>query len=356
MTGMHGKIRVLIVEDSHVQRRLLEAVISADPRLEVAASVASGEAALEALDKVRPDVITMDIRLPGIDGLETTKRIMKRRPTPIVVVAAAAAADQGKISINALRAGALSVVEKPRGFGNVRFGELSGRLCRQITLMNGVKLVRQRRPDAPAIKPRPPIPVRTDRSRVDALGIVASTGGPNAIMEILCSLGPDYPAPVFVVQHITASFVDSFVGWLNDASPLPVVLAGHGGEPQPGFVYVAPGDGHLEIANARLAITRRPPVSSQRPSGTVLFESMARTYGANCIGVLLTGMGDDGADGLRAIFDAGGRTIAEDETTAVVYGMPGAAIARGAVGDSLPLPLIAPRLRLLAAERAKAAS
>jgi two-component system chemotaxis response regulator CheB len=282
---------------------------------------------------------------------------MKRRPTPIVVVAAAgAAADQGRGSIDALRAGALSVVEKPKGVTTAEFNDLASRLCRQIVLMSDVRLVRQRRSEpVPAPSPRATGP-SAPAPGVEALGIVASTGGPNAILEILAALGADFPAPIFIVQHITPTFLESFVSWLGESAPMPVVLARHGDDPAPAVAYVAPAEGHLEIVHGRVGISRKPPVSSQRPSGTVLFQSMAKVYGPNAIAVLLTGMGDDGAAGLRAIFDAGGRTIAEDATTAVVYGMPGAAMALGAVEDSLPLPLIAPRLRQLALQPARAAS
>ncbi|MGE0408416.1 MAG: chemotaxis-specific protein-glutamate methyltransferase CheB [Amphiplicatus sp.] len=351
-------IRVLIVEDSPTALRLLQAIIAADPRLDVAGAASSGEAALAMLDNVRPDVITMDIKLPGIDGLETTKRIMKRRPTPIIVVAAVASEAQARISMSALKAGALAIIEKPRGVASADFDEIALRLRRQITLMSDVKLVRQRRAAAPVSRPpgRPLAAPFSGCSAIKAVGIAASTGGPNAILEILRGIARDFPAPILVVQHITPSFVESFAGWLGAAAPAPVEIATHGAIPRPGRVYIAPGDGVLEYGGARLTVLQGEAAAAKGAPANALFRSLARNAGADCIAVLLTGMGDDGAQGMRAAFDAGAHTIAEDEATAVVYGMPAAAVACGAAREQLPLPQIAPRLNQIAAGRARVAS
>ncbi|MEX0644542.1 MAG: chemotaxis-specific protein-glutamate methyltransferase CheB [Parvularculaceae bacterium] len=358
MSAAGGKpIRVLIVEDSSTARRLLEGIINADPRLEVVGSAPSGEKALAMLDSARPEIITMDIRLPGIDGIETTKRIMNRRPTPIIIVASVESREQAKISIEALKAGALSVIEKPRGVASSDFSDLARRLRRQLVLMSDVKLVRHRRPTASFKPPRmTSAPIANSRTSLGAVGIVASTGGPNAFMEILRGLGSDYPAPILGVQHITPSFTEGFASWLGGATRLSVEIAAHGATPMPGRFYLAPGDTHLELVNGRLSLSRGPAVCSQRPSGNVLFRSLASSLGPDCVAVLLTGMGDDGAEGLRAAFDAGAHTIVEDESTAIVYGMPAAAIALGAATEALPLPQIAPRLRELALRGARAAS
>jgi two-component system, chemotaxis family, protein-glutamate methylesterase/glutaminase len=181
------------------------------------------------------------------------------------------------------------------------------------------------------------------------VGMVASTGGPNALAKVLGGLPPDFPLPILVVQHMTASFLEGFAAWLGTVSSLPVELARAGGTPEAGRVYVAPGDRHLCLRAGQLFLDAGTPVSAQRPSGTVLFQSMARSVGSAALGVLLTGMGEDGAEGLREIRRAGGYTIAEDESTAVVYGMPAAAAQLAAVSESLPLHAIAPRLLSLTA-------
>lgn len=350
-------IRVMIVEDSRVVRELLTHLVERDPRLTVAAAVASGEEALAMLDRVSPDIISMDIRLPGMNGLEATRLIMARKPTPIVVVSASSAADDLDISMNALRAGALSVVEKPAGTRHEDYELLAGRLCSQLTAMSQVRVVRQRIDRgvrfgaAIAAKPAESSAGRPLFSAASGpfqmLGIVASTGGPSALARLLGGLPPDFPLPIVMVQHITSGFLDGFVTWLDSLTPLHVQLARAGDVPRPGHVYLAPSDRHLGVDASRFRLDAGEPVSLQRPSGTILFASMARSLGPAALGVLLTGMGDDGADGLLQLRRAGGYTIAEDESTTVVYGMPAAACRLGAVCESLPLPEIAPRLRAL---------
>jgi two-component system, chemotaxis family, protein-glutamate methylesterase/glutaminase len=348
-----SKIRVMIVEDSLVVREFLQHLIGRDPRLEVVAAVESGEKALKILHKASPDVISMDIRLPGMNGFETTQRIMSERPTPIVVVSASIESEDLKISMNALRAGALSVVEKPVGETHKDYDVLSHRLCAQLALMSQVKVVRQRIARArtfmpPASRPaRPPRPSAPDQRTLVIVGIGTSTGGPNALQKLFSTLSPGFPLPILLVQHISPSFTDGFVSWLGSISPLPVSLAINGESPQPGHVYVPPAERHLRVKGGTLRLDDGPPVSGQRPSATVLFESLALEYGTRVLGVLLTGMGDDGAAGLKQLRDAGAYTIAEDETTAVVYGMPAVAVSLGAVCESLPLDAIGPRMQQL---------
>lgn len=347
------RLRVMIVDDSRVIREFLTQVIARDPRLQVVAAVESGEQAMRVLTHVAPDVISMDICLPGWNGFETTRRIMAERPTPIVVVAADAGPTEPKASLDALRAGALSVLEKPAGNSLGDYEAFAERLCTQLAIMSQVRVVTQRngfRPRAaPAAKPRTTSHQGNARptDKHELVGIVASTGGPNALVEVLNGLGPEFPLPVLIVQHMTQSFSSAFVEWLDDVCAAPVREAQQGMRPEAGHVYVAPADRHLVLRPSRLGLEDGPLVCMQRPSGTVLFQSLAATLRSQAIGVLLTGMGEDGAEGLLALREAGGHTIAEDESTAVVYGMPGAAVALGAVGESLPLPRIAPRLNEL---------
>lgn len=349
-----NRIRVMIVEDSRVVREFLVFLIERDPRLEVAAAVASAEEALDILERVSPDVISMDIRLPGMNGFEATQLIMTRKPTPIVVVSASVEADDLKISMNALRAGALSVVAKPVGTSHQDYEALAERLCTQLAIMSQVKVVRQRinrglhfgEGTSPAAASAPHVPTAASRpGPFRMVGLVASTGGPNALAKILGKLPATFPLPIVLVQHITACFLDGFAAWLDSISPLRVQLAQDGERAAPGKIYLPPADRHLKVEpGGRLRLDQGDPVSLQRPSGTVLFQSMANSLRSAALGVLLTGMGEDGAEGLLHLRQQGGYTIAEDESTSVVYGMPAAAVRLRGVCELLPLPEIAPRI------------
>jgi two-component system chemotaxis response regulator CheB len=344
--NLKKKIRVMIVEDSPVVSALLEYSIGRDPRLEVCATAASAEDALNRFEEISPDVIAMDIRLPGMDGLEATRRIMSRRPVPIVVVAASV--ESGKWNstpMEALRAGALSVLEKPLGTTHADYEAVSERLCTQLVIMSQVKLVTQHGNREPyASESGAPRLGGPEAGTFKMLGIVCSTGGPGALVKLLSGLGPAFPLPILLVQHMTSSFIAGFASWLGVVCPLPVHVVQDGCEPVVGAVHMAPAERHLRVHAGRLRLDTGDPISFQRPSGTVLFQSMAREMGSSALGVLLTGMGDDGAAGLLAIRRAGGYTIAEDESTAVVYGMPAVAVRVGAVCESLPLPAIASRV------------
>lgn len=338
------KIRVMIVEDSSVVRALLEYSIGRDSRLEVCATAGTAEDALGMLAAAAPDVIVMDIGLPGIDGLEATRRIMSRNPIPIVAVAAPRQAGKwNALAMDALRAGVLTVIEKPVGTAHADYQMLAERLCTQLVIMSQVRLVRQHSTHHPVpVKFRPP--ACTTHGEFKMLGIVCSAGGPGALVRLLCALGRDFPLPILLVQHMTASFLGGFASWLQNTSPFPVTIVHDGAVPEPGTIHIAPADWHLRLRYGVLRLDQGDPVSFQRPSGTTLFHSMAMSLGPEALGVLLTGMGDDGAAGLLDILRSGGFTIAEDESTAVVYGMPGAAVQLGAVCESLPLPAIAGRI------------
>ena len=345
------KIRVLIVEDSIVIRELLEHIVGHDPRLEIAAAVGSAEEALRILERVSPDVISMDIRLPGMNGLEATRRIMAERPTPIVVVSASVESEDLQITMNALQAGALAVLEKPAGTTSGEYESLAQRFGTQLAIMSEVKLVRRRvaATHTRAVRTRT-IATHSERQVAShpggyrMMGIVCSTGGPSALVQLLGGLGTGFPLPIALVQHITSSFLGGFASWLESVSPFSVTIVTDRVTPVPGRIYLAAPDRHLRLEYGTLLVDAGDPVCGQRPSGTVLFESMATDLGAAALGVLLTGMGDDGAEGLLQIRNFGGHTIAEHESTAVVYGMPGEAVRLGAVCESLPLPAVAPRI------------
>ncbi len=351
------KIRVLIVEDSKVIREFLEYIVGQDPRLEIAAAVESAEQALRILAGVSPDVISMDIRLPGMNGFEATELIMSQHPMPIVVVSASVECADLQITMKALEAGALTVLEKPVGTTSAEYESLAERLCTQLAIMSQVKVVRRRYTAKPA--PRSEPRAISSSSPVSGsyrmLGIASSTGGPKALVELLGGLGPAFPLPILLVQHIADSFLEGFASWLESVCPFAVKIVKDRLIPAGGTVYVAARDRHLRAVGEGLQLDAGDPVCAQRPSGTVLFESMAKAFGARALGAILTGMGEDGAEGLRQIRLAGGYTIAEDQSTAVVYGMPAAAVRLGAASESLPLPAIAPRLVELTSARQEAA-
>ena len=350
-----ARVRVMLVEDSLVVRELLRHIVGRDPRLDVVAAVASGEEALAAIDTVHPDVISMDIRLPGIDGLETTRRIMAERPTPIVVIADSVEDSSLRISMNALRAGALSVVEKPVATTHAGYDAVAAEICTQLRIMAAVPVIRRRpigsewagRTAAAMAPPRLSQAMEATRAQemASVLAIAASTGGPPALARVIGGLPKGFPLPILVVQHMGPAFMEGFAAWLNGVVALPVGIARDGERAEPGRVYVAPGDRHLELGTGgTLRIVDAAPVAGQRPAATVLFASVARHAGPRGIGVLLTGMGEDDASGLLDMRRAGAVTVAEHESTAVVFGMPAAAIRLSAATNVLPLDRVAPHL------------
>ncbi|QRM29285.1 chemotaxis-specific protein-glutamate methyltransferase CheB [Microvirga sp. VF16] len=349
-----SRVRVMVVEDSLVVRQLLVHIIASDPRLVVAAAVSSAEEALQEIGRVQPDVVSMDIRLPGMDGLEATRRIMSEHPTPIVVIADSIEDSSLKISMNALRAGALMVVEKPVGLSSANYAGIASTICTQLYIMSQVPVVRQRA-FAPWREKSAKAPKRDPEwsaARPSILGIAASTGGPPALAKVLGALPEDFPLPILLVQHMGAPFMEGFASWLNGLMPLDVRIAQDQEIPAPGRVYVAPGDRHLLLSPAgTLKVSSEAPLGNQRPSATMLFQSIARSAGRRGLGVILTGMGEDGAQGLVELRQVGGYGLAEDESSAVVYGMPAAAARMGGINVSLPLDLIAPQiLRLVRGE------
>lgn len=342
----------MLVEDSPTVRTLLCHIIDRDPRLQLAAVCVSAEEALDSIEQVAPDVVSMDIRLPGMDGLEATRRIMSEHPTPIVVIADSIHDATLGIAMNALKAGALTVVEKPAGPGAGAYDKIADAISTQLFIMSQVPVIRRRTGVGLRSTPlRKPAQEPTPPARANIVGIAASTGGPPALASVLGALSKAFPAPILLVQHMGAPFMEGFASWLGDQTDLRVKLAENREIPVPGVVYVAPGDRHLELAPGNfLRLTTDPPLASQRPAANFLFQSLARVAGPKAVGVLLTGMGEDGARGLVDMKEAGAFTIAEDETTSVVYGMPAAAVRMGGVSLSLPQDLIAARLNQLTAE------
>jgi len=332
------RIRVLVVDDSPTSRQVLVAILRADDEIEVVGQAVDGFEAVEMVKRLRPDIVTMDVQMPKLDGFAATKRIMVESPTPILITTSVDPRALS-VSLEAMRVGALAVHAKPGAPLAPAFDEEARELVRQVKAMAHVKVVRHyERANAPPLA-APPFPTAAlHESPTEVVVIVASTGGPGAIHRILTALPPDYPVPILLVQHISRGFIPGFAGWLNKASSLRVKPAEEGEALQPGTVYVAVDDHHLCVTSSRrIHLSAAEAVGGFRPSGTVLFESVAAAFGSRAVAVILTGMGRDGVDGLRAIRRAGGRTVAESEATAVVYGMPAAAVGAGLADFILPL-------------------
>lgn len=354
-----GRIRILIAEDSSLFMTVLRDLIESEPDMEVAGLATNGAQAVELCEQVRPDLILMDIHMPVMDGLTATGRIMASCPTPILVVTADPHRGGVDLSFRALSAGALDLVSKP-GEIPMREAERLGFL-RKIRLLAGIPVVRHvrdRLQDAPssgakraaqleAASPARVAPrLAASRENAPILGIVASTGGPRALGEFLGALPADFEAPILLVQHITRGFAVHLTRWLDGCSALNVVLAYNGQVARPGSVYVAPTEMQMELSSTgTLKIYDGPAVAGYRPSGDVLLRSLARHAAPRAIGLVLSGMGQDGAFGMAALYRSGAVTLVQDEASSVVYSMPRAALERGVVSEVVELSQMATRLQ-----------
>ncbi len=314
-------------------RLFLEQVFGADPEIRVVGTAASGQEAISAVERLEPDVITMDIYMPGMSGLDATRRIMEYRPTPIVIVSGNLDREEVLTSFRAIEAGALTAVPKPHGAGHPDHGREVADLVRKVKLMSEVKVIR-RWPRARNLTPSFPAgrEVREETpTQLQVVAIGASTGGPVAIQTILSGLKEGFPAPVIIVQHMAPGFIGGFAEWLALSCRLPVHLASHDERILPGHVYVAPDGFQLLMASGgRLALNAGPAENGLRPSVSSLFRSVSSVCGQGAVGVLLTGMGRDGADELLVMKKQGAVTIAQDEASSVIYGMPAEAVRIGA--------------------------
>jgi two-component system chemotaxis response regulator CheB len=298
---------------------------------------------VEQTEKLKPDVVTMDFNMPRMDGAQAVREIMRRRPTPVIMLSAHTR-DGARETFEALAAGAVDFLTKPSGEVSADFQAIAPRLVEKIVATAGVtprevQPVAPRRPKHdPGLSTWPPT-----GPKVVVVGV--STGGPTALTRVVPAIGGDAGYAMIVVQHMPAQFTATLAERLDGISVVEVREAQHGDKPRRGLVLVAPGDRHLEFAdNGTLVLTDGPEVNGCRPSADVTMRSAARVFGRRAVGVIMTGMGKDGAEGMAAIRAAGGMTLAQDRASCVIWGMPRAAIEAGVVDEVLPLDDIAPRL------------
>ncbi len=338
-------IKVLIADDSDFIRKILRKILEEDTEIEVIGEARNGRELIELYEKQKPDIALIDLQMPKMDGYEAIEHIMAYYPTPILVISGK---DSPMSQHKALSLGALEIMGKPK---NIH--ALSEVLTKRVKVLSKAKIVTHmqaklkkmvgaRQSFRPSITPGTPIQFR-------AVGIVASTGGPMALKYVFENLPENLPLPVFVVQHYPDDMDSDFIDWLNSFTSLNVTAAGDGERPRAGNVYVAPSRYHMSIGqNNRIILIDTPPVNAVKPSGDILLMAMAKIYGSNCIGVILTGMGSDGARGLRAVREAKGFTIAQDEETSVIFGMPRKAVELEAADIVLPLQSIPEKIMELA--------
>jgi two-component system chemotaxis response regulator CheB len=351
----NGPIRAIVVDDSPSARELLTAILQEAGDIHIVGVGANGEDAVRLTERLHPDVVTMDVHMPKIDGLEATRCIMRQVPTPIVIVTADLMPSGMNLTFEALRAGALTVVGKP----GLADRETCEKVVQTVRLMSEVPVVHhwghteRPIPDGQVTPATPAPAAKTEaRQHPEVIGIASSTGGPATLAHVLGLLPAGFPLPILVVQHVTQGFVAGLAEWLSNVTAQRVSLASHGELPKPGAVLLAPDDYHMRVNDRGIVeLSKGPPYKGLRPSANHLFRSLAQAYGARAMGIVLTGMGDDGAEGLAELHSAGGLTVAQDEQSCVVYGMPREAIIRNAVDRVLTLDQIASTISQLAQRR-----
>jgi two-component system chemotaxis response regulator CheB len=365
-------VTVVVVDDSSVQRRFARTVVESDPGLLLVGEARNGREAVAMVDKLRPHVVLMDLHLPVMNGIEAIERIMAVRPTPILVYSAFVDGDDRENATAALAAGAVDVMEKPGAAGPAKLDDDAEVLRRRLRLIGRVKVITHPRARlggagatmstrrlaattgrVAAVRSETVAPTTLDgltARRVRVLAIGASTGGPQALATLLGELPADLPSAVVVVQHMADGFIEGLASWLDGMCALPVSVGASGSRLQPGTVTIAPSGLNLIVHKELRVTTEQPPRSQYHVPGIdATFASVAEVAGPDAVGVLLTGMGRDGATGLKRMRDVGGFTIAQDEATCAVYGMPAAAMALGAVDRQLPLGEVGVALRQLIA-------
>lgn len=326
-------VRVLVVDDSAVACEHLARILNTGPGIQVVGTAHNGDAAIRFVKLLNPDLVTMDIHMPLLDGIEATRRIMAEHPVPIIIISSSYRREDTFKAFQAMEAGALMIIEKPVGMGHGDYLREGNQLRNYVRIMSEIKVAKRSRKSQPGNQ----IPLITkdslggNRPRTRLIVIGASTGGPNAIAKILSGLTVKIPVPVLIVQHMVPGFIEDFVRWLEAASGCPVRIAGNEEAMENGTVYVAPDNFQLSVTGEHLMrLSREPRVDGLRPTVGRLFSSAAKYYGSSALGIILTGMGTDGSSELKQIRDCGGITIAQDPNSCIVNGMPGTAVRMGA--------------------------
>jgi two-component system chemotaxis response regulator CheB len=330
MSGdFYKPLRILIAEDTRLFTQALKDVLEEDRGIVVCGMACNGQEAVKKAKELKPDLIIMDINMPVMSGMEAIEEIMATNPTPILVVTANASQ---RVLFQALEHGALDLVLKQKVWPSGEKEQAGFR--EKVRMLSDVRVIRHVAAKLTRIKEGKGISTVAKY----AVAIAGSTGGPQALHRLLRALPADFPAPVLVVQHMTYGFSHGLVNWLDGECPLEVRIASHGDPVEPGRVLLAPDGVHMKVGKGgAVVLDSSEPVSGQRPSATVLFRSVAQVFGTRAVGVVITGMGRDGAEGLRDIYEVGGITIAQDEKSSLVYGMPKAAAELGVVQSVLPL-------------------
>jgi two-component system chemotaxis response regulator CheB len=343
-----GRVRVLVVDDSAVARRVVSEELAGDPTLEVAGTASNGRIALARMPALNPDVVLLDVEMPEMDGLATLAELRKSYPRLPVIMFSSLTERGAAVTLDALALGASDYVTKPDGGGGP---EAARRVLREALIPKIKSLCKAEPAAAVAPAPRPFCPAPTPRraARVQCVAVGASTGGPNALADLFAGLPGDLPVPLLIVQHMPPMFTRLLAERLTARHPLRVEEGGSGVLLRPGQAWIAPGDYHMVVAGDappyRLLLHQEPPENSCRPAVDVLFRSVARAFGPGCLGVVLTGMGQDGLRGCEAIREAGGQVLAQDEASSVVWGMPGYVARAGLADRVLPLSVLASEIR-----------
>lgn len=329
-------LRVIVAENHVLTREAMVDVLRSDAEIEVVGVARNGEEAVAQTVRLRPDAVVMGVRLPKLDGFEATKEIMIESPTPIVLVVSGPDPNEVEMSVLAMKAGALAVVEAPSRRSTSEEARVQRKFISTIKAMSQVKVITRRRDKPPPV----PLPLRSSPRQerpAQIIAVAASTGGPAALELILSQLPVDFPSPILIVQHISVGFVEGLASWLQRVTSFRVKVAEDGEPLYPHTVYVAGDNCHLGVAGrSHIRLTSEPPIGGFRPSANYLFQSVA-SFGSEALAIVLTGMGEDGVDGLRVLHQAGGKILAQDEVSSVVFGMPRAAIEAGIVDHVYPI-------------------
>ncbi len=341
MPPQGNKIKVLVVDDSALMRQFIGDILRSDSRIDVVGTARDGKDALMQIKSLKPDIVTMDVEMPVMNGLEALEEIMKTTPMPVIMVSSMTQ-EGAETTLKALSLGCVDFIGKPSGTISLNIRDVGQELIEKVVAASTAKIMPRSAMSAPArTSPRATQPVNLSTGRVDIVAIASSTGGPMALSDLMPKLPKNFPVPIVITQHMPKEFTSSFAKRLNDSSQIEVVEGFDGLTLKAGRAVIAPGGSHLLVKRrsgaAVCALSDAPPVLSVKPAANIMFQSVAEQYGGNVLCVILTGMGRDGTDGAITLKKRGAYVIAESQKTCVVYGMPKAAIDAKVVDEVLPL-------------------